>query len=71
MNGWYDVRPNRCIGNNQSMRIADPAELHKKLLEHTHTQLHLATAQWKLGHRKPMKLTAVSFIAYGVARFDS
>ena len=40
------------------------------MLEHTHTQLHLATTQWKLGHRKPMKLTAVSFIAYGVVRFD-
>ena len=26
MNGWCDVRPNRCIGNNQSMRIADPAD---------------------------------------------
>jgi hypothetical protein len=37
MNGWYDVRPNRCIGNNQSMRIADPAELHKKLLDADHS----------------------------------
>ena len=41
------------------------------IAEHTHTQLHHATAQWKLGHMKPMMLIAISFIAYGVVRFDS
>ena len=35
-------------------------------LNSTHTH-----SQWKLGHRKPINLTAVSFSAYGERRFDS